>query len=239
MEKVIIFNAKSALGSFQRPQSNNNPSTFNIIPKSALVGMICAVIGIEREVMKASNMYKILTEKLRYSIIPRTPFQIKYWSEYGYNHGNVFQNASRPVYTPAKYERLVDIDYDIHILYDDNDTDVAALLQNFVENVKAEEYVFPPYMGMANFMTDLSYVGEEQPQACNGEFETKGICTEILVDESQPFENIRTDDIPTRNINYLAYDRSSYKTIYFHDNCGSIKAQGNYYEVGQKALEFI
>ena len=239
MEKVIIFNAKSALGSFQRPQSNNNPSTFNIIPKSALVGMICAVIGLDRDFMKDNNMYKILTEKLRYSIIPRTPFQIKYWSEYGYNHGNVFQSANRPIYTPAKYERLVDIDYDIHVLYDDEDQDVAVLLQNFMENVKAQEHVFPPYMGMANFKTDLSYVGEAQPQACNGVFETRGICTELVVEEGLEFDSIRTDDVPTQSMSYLAHDSNSYKTIYFHDNCGTIKAEGNYYEVGEECLEFI
>lgn len=201
--------------------------------------MVCAVIGLDRDFMKEHNMYKVLTEKLRYTIVPRSKFQIKYWSEYGYNHGNVFQGNSRPVYTPAKYERLVDIDYDIYILYDDEDLDVNALLLNFIENVKAQEHVFPPYMGMANLMTDLTYVGEEQPLACNGIFETKGICTEILVDETQPFDHIRTDDVPTRNMSYLAHDNNSYKTIYFHDNCGSIKAEGNYYEVGQEALEFI
>ena len=239
MEKVIIFNTKSDLGSFQRPQSNNNPSTFNVIPKSALVGMICAVVGIDRDIMRETNMYKTLTEKLRYSVIPRKPFQIKYWSEYGYNHGNVFQSADRPVYTPAKYERLVDVDYDIHVLYDNEDQDVTKLIQNFIENVRNQEYVFPPYMGMANFMIDISYVGEVQPQACNGVFKTRGICTELVVEDGLEFENIRTDDLPTRSVSYLAHDNQSYRTIYFHDNCGTIKAEGNYYEVGEECLEFI
>ena len=239
MKKAFLFNIQSALGSFQRPQSNNNPSTFHVMPKSAVVGMICGVVGWNREFMKENNMYKILTEKLQYSIRLRSSFQIKYWSEYGYNHGNVFQGGDRPVYTPSKFERLVDVNYDIYVLYDDSDADIKALLSNFVENIKTGQFVFPPYMGMANFMADITYVGEFEPQACNGKFETHAICTELITDDSQPFENIRTDDIPTQSISYLAHDRDSYKTIYFHDNCGSLQAEGNYYQVGQEAVEFI
>lgn len=239
MEKVIVFNVKSALGSFQRPQSNNNPSTFLIIPKSAMVGMICAVLGLDRDFMKESNMYKILTEKLRYSVISRSPFQIKCWSEYGYNHGNVFQSKKRLIYTPAKFERLIDVNYDIYVMYDDNDIDIKTLLLNFVENVKFNQFMFPPYMGMANFPADLTFIGEYEPQACNGKFNTNAICTELVTDDSQPFKNIKHDDIPTLSISYLAHDRDSYKTVYFHDSCGSLEAEGNYYLVGKEAIEFI
>lgn len=238
MEKVIVFNIKSALGSFQRPQSNNNPSTFHIMPKSALVGMICAVIGLDRDFMKENNMYKVLTEKLGYSVRPRSDFQIKYWSEYGYNHSNAFKN-NRPVYTPSKSERLVDVNYDIYVLYDEKDVDIKVFLQNFVENIKADKFMFPPYMGMANFPADLTFVGEFEPKACNGKFTTNTICTELVVSDSQPFTNIRTDDIPTLSVSSFAHDRDSYKTIYFHDSCGSLEAEGNYYQVGQEAVEFI
>lgn len=236
--KVLIFNIQSALGSFQRPQSNNNPSTFHIMPKSAVIGTICSVVGWDREFMKENNMYKILTEKLQYSIRPRSNFQIKYWSEYGYNHGNVFKK-DRPIYTPSKFERLVDVNYDVHILYDDKDTDVNALLSNFIKNIKNGEFVFPPYMGMANFTAEIKYIGEFEPQACNGKFETYAICTELIINDSQPFKDIRTDDIPTLSINYLAHDMNGYKTIYFHDKCGSLQAEGNYYQVGEEAIEFI
>jgi len=239
MEKVIVFNAQSALGSFQRPESNNNPSTFHVMPKSAMVGMICAIIGLDRDFMKENNIYKILTEKLRYSIRLRSEFQIKYWSEYGYNHGNIIQGKDRPIYTPSKFERLVNVNYDIYVMYDDNDADITLLLHNFVKNIKADEFIFPPYMGMANFPADLTYIGEFEPQAYNGKFSTNCICTELIVDESQPFEHIRTDDIPTLSVSYLAHDRNSYKTIYFHDKCGSLKAEGNYYLVGEEAVEFM
>lgn len=238
MEKVVVFNIKSALGSFQRPQSNNNPSTFHVIPKSALVGMISAVIGLDREFMKENDMYRLLTEKLQYSIKLRKPFQIKTWSEYGYNHGNVFQ-SNRPIYTPSKYERLEDVEYDVYVLYDDSDQDVSLLLRNFVDNIKNGVSAFPVYMGMANFPADISYVGEYDALPRNGRFNTASFCTNLVSDMSQPFERIRTDEIPTQSMSYLAHDINSYKRIYFHENGGEIMAHGNYHEVNQEAVEFI
>jgi len=239
MENVIVFNIKSALGSFMRPQSRNNPDTFNIIPKSALVGIISAVIGLDREFMKENNMYKILTEKLKYSIRLRSPFQKKFWCEYGYNHGNVFQCADRSNYTPTKFERLVNVDYDVYILYDNNDTNINPLLEDFINNIKANEFVFLPYMGMANFFADITYIGVFEPKACCGKFKTYNFCTNLVLDESQPFENIGTDDIPTTSISYLGHNNKSYKTIFFHNNCDSLDAEGNYFLIQNECVEFI
>lgn len=239
MEKVVVFNIKSDLGSFKRPSSNNNPSTFHIMTKSALIGIIGAVVGLDWDFMKISGAYESLTEKLQYSIRLRAPFQIKYWSEYGYNHHNMVYEPTRPIYTPTKFERLINVEYDVYVLYDGNDTEVSELMQNFTENVKKNEFIFPPYMGMANFHSDLKFIGEYAPQQCNGKFKTATICTNLVMTESLPFEHIRTDDIPTRNISYLAYNRDSYKTIYFHDSCGFLEAEGNYYQIGEEMVEFI
>jgi len=238
MEKAIVFNINSALGAFQRPQSNNNPSTFCIMPKSALIGIICAVIGVEKEFMKSNNLYKILTEKIRYSVKLKKPFQIKYWSEYGYNHGNLVK-PDRPMYTPSKFERLVDVSYSIYVLYEEDDFDIKTMLNNFVENIKNEEFIFPPYMGMANFMAEIKYIGAYDAKPCNGNFETSAICTNIVLDDVQSFEHIRTDDIPTRSESYLAHDLKSFKTIYFNDNCETLKAHGNYHKVENENIEFI
>ena len=36
---------------FKKPETNNNPLSHDLIPKTALIGMIGAVLGIEREKM--------------------------------------------------------------------------------------------------------------------------------------------------------------------------------------------
>ena len=196
MKQVIAFNVKSDFGAFNRPQSNNNPSSFYVIPKSAVIGLICAVIGIEREHMKSNDLYRVLSEKLKYSVVLRNPFRIKYWSEYSYNHGNAFK-LDRENYTPSKSERLVHISYDICVMYDDSDSDLNKIVESFANNILNQDYVFPPYMGMANFMAELSFIGKYTPEHKNGKFLTPGMCTNISTVDEQPFEFIRTDEIPT------------------------------------------
>ncbi len=237
MEKVIVFNIKSALGSFQKPQSNNNPSTFSIIPKSAVVGIISAIIGLERNFMVENNMYKELTEKLRYSVKLCSPFHIKYWSEYGYNHRNLA--SKRPNYNPTKFERLVDVNYNVYILYNTDDTDLNALIGNFIDYIKKNVHVFHPFMGMANCPIKTTYIGEYDAQPHNGEFKTSTFCTSLVMSDDQPFEDIRTDNLPTRCNSYLSFDNESYKTIYFNDKCGTLQAKGNYHQVGDESVEFI
>jgi len=239
MEKIIAFNIKSTLGSFQRPRSNNNSSTFHIIPKSALIGLICGIIGLDREFMKNNNMYKILSEKLKYNIILCSPFQKKIWKEYKYNHANIIQKEDRPRYSPSFYEKLVNINYNVYLLYDDNDIELQKILYNFITNIKNNVYVFPPYMGMRNFMCDIKYINEFIPTKNNGDFITKGFCTNFNIQKDISTNDIIYDDIPTLNTSYLAFDNNSYKKIYFNGNCGNINANGIYYKIENELLEFI
>lgn len=241
MNKVFIFNIKGALGSFVRPQSNNNPSTFNIMPKSAVIGLIGAVIGLDKEFMKVNNYYKLFTEKIKYSIELCSPFKIKYWSEYAYNHSNMEQSG-RTLYSPIISERLVDIDYNIYLLYDESDIDLNTYLNNFITNVKNKESVYFPYLGMVNFQADLEYIGEyTNIKLKNGEFITNSICTNLVYDdENLPFEFIRTDEIPTLSNSYLSHNKASYKRIFFHEEGRELKAEGDYYVINDnKNVEFI
>lgn len=51
---------------FKKPDTNNNPLSHDLIPKTALIGMIGAVLGIEREKMK--SLFPQLSEDLLYGV---------------------------------------------------------------------------------------------------------------------------------------------------------------------------
>jgi CRISPR-associated protein Cas5 subtype I-B len=241
MNKVILFNTKSALGSFLRPQSNNNNSTFAIMPKSALIGMICAVVGIERKIMIENNYYKLFSEKIKYTIKLNSPFNIKCWSEYAYNHRNAKDSGCNNVYTPNKFERLVDINYSIAILYDDSDEDIRNILNEFIFYSKEKRYVFNPYMGMANFPADIEFIGEYSVQENFGDFKTEYfiINPDKILDNESEISHIKPESIPTKSISYLGFDPDSYTTIFFHDNCGSLNSTGTYYSFNNIDAMFI
>ena len=239
MNNILSINVKAALGAFNRPQSNNNPSTFSIIPKSALIGIIGAVIGLDRKIMKDSNLYKTFSEGIKYSVKLNKQFKIKSWSEYGYNHYNKCTDG-KSVYSPQTSERLVDIDYDIHILYNQKSIEISNFIDNFKKNIIDKKSVFSPYLGMANFLADINFISAEEDIVENsGEFITDGFCTDLIANDKQDYSNINTEDIPTLCKSFLSHDLKSYKTIYFHNLGKTIEAKGSYYNLQSGCYEFI
>ena len=51
---------------FKKPETNNNPLTYDIIPKTAVIGLIGAVLGIRRNEMKP--LFPQLSEDLMYGV---------------------------------------------------------------------------------------------------------------------------------------------------------------------------
>jgi CRISPR-associated Cas5-like protein len=90
--KYVLFNAKGEYGHFRIPFYNNNYDTFGIIHKPAVIGMICAVIGKERNELK--SIYKFLCENLYFSVVSlsnvqKTSFSLTMWNN---NTGSFSKN---------------------------------------------------------------------------------------------------------------------------------------------------
>ena len=70
--KGLQFKIDGDWAHFKKPETNNNPLSHDLIPKTALIGMIGAVLGIEREKMKSlfphdnfKDNYKVLNQEVR------------------------------------------------------------------------------------------------------------------------------------------------------------------------------
>lgn len=241
MQKVIAFNVKGDMACFTKPFTNSNCSTYIVIPKSAVIGMMAAVSGYMPEYMKKNNLYHFLTEKIQYSVRINEPFHKGYWKLYAFNFANFIQGYDRPNYTPSFFEYLSNINYDIYLKYDESDEIVKRFIDDFSESIKSEEYVFPPSLGMANMFCDIKWIdsfsGIEEK---NGVFETHNFCTNILLDDDEKFKNVLVDDdFPFRYKGYLSHDFESYGDIYVNEKAEVMKGEGNYCKVDDEKMEFI
>lgn len=54
--KGFQLEIKGNWGHFKRPETNNNPLSFDIMPKTAFIGMVGAVLGIKREAMRIFSL---------------------------------------------------------------------------------------------------------------------------------------------------------------------------------------
>ena len=75
--KGAILNIRGNWAHFKKPETNNNPLTHDFITKTALVGMMGAVLGIEREQMK--SQFPLLTRGLLYGVQVVNPVKKISW----------------------------------------------------------------------------------------------------------------------------------------------------------------
>ena len=89
----FLFNIEGNWAHFKKPETNNNPLTHDFITKSALVGLIGAVLGIEREKMRP--LFPQLCEDLLYGVQTVNPVKKESWGFTLRKAVNLFDKAPK------------------------------------------------------------------------------------------------------------------------------------------------
>ncbi len=217
-------------GHFKKPETNNNPLSHDLITKTALIGMIGAVLGIERKVMK--ELFPVLSEDLLYGVELINPVRKISW-------GFTSATAVRPTApgTPKYFEFLKRPAFKVCIALQ-NERSQKHVMQ-FAESVKNEESIYPPVLGWHNCPANLSFISEgEFTKQEPGEFETSGFALSKehqLADITGSFR-IGFEKLPTYQDNDFWNLPNKYKEVIYPDATHSLKLKGEYYSYkGQKA----
>ena len=219
--KGFQLEIKGNWGHFKRPETNNNPLSHDLITKTALIGMIGAVLGIERQKMK--SLFPQLSEDLLYGVQLLHPVKKISW-------GFTSHTAINPTAagTPKYFEFLREPDFLVSIaLKNDQSKD---LYDCFVESVKNGNSIYTPVLGWHNCPAELKYVSVgEFTNKQFGEFETKG----FVVAESKPkvsgMFRIGFDKMPTFQNNDFWNFPDKYVNIIYPEYPNSIIVEGNYF----------
>jgi CRISPR-associated protein Cas5h len=76
--KGVLFELKGNWGHFRKPETNNNPLTHDFVTKTALIGLIGAVLGKERDEMK--QLFPQLSEDFLYGVSVKNSVKKESWS---------------------------------------------------------------------------------------------------------------------------------------------------------------
>lgn len=153
---------------FRKPETSNNPLSHDFITKTALIGLIGAVLGVERERMKA--LFPQLSEDLRYGVQVRNAVKKQSW-------GFTFRSLSEAfAKTPKQMELIRDPDYTVVIgLINDRSADLYKL---FVDAIQKSEASFTPVLGLHNCPAELEFIEVGLLNfVSQGEFDTQGFIT--------------------------------------------------------------
>lgn len=208
---------------FKKPETNNNPLSHDLLTKTALIGMIGAVLGIEREDMRLE--FPKLSEDLLYGIRLLSPVK-------KISCGFTSRKANNPTKpgVPNYFEFLKNPRFLVSLALKSPRSE--SEFGKFGDAIQNEEAVYPPVLGWHNCPADLEWQSEgEFAEIEDGTFETKG----FVVAGDHPFQNMNSkfrmgfDRLPTFQEDFWNLpDR--YKHVVYPDYPHSITASGKHYD---------
>lgn len=222
--KGIQFIVEGNWGHFKKPETNNNPLSHDLITKTALIGLIGAVLGIEREDMK--NRFPELSEDLLYGVRLLNPVKKISW-------GFTSKTAINPTAggSPKYFEFLKNPSFLVTLALKGIRSE--NIFDEFNEFLKAEKSIYPPVLGWHNCPANLKWKSEGDFSDLNkGEFKTQGF---VIAGEHIPKEisgefRIGFDKLPTHQNNDFWNEPEKYKNIIYPDCPHSLLVNGVYYE---------
>ena len=225
---ALMFNISGNWGHFKKVDTNNNPLTHDFITKTALIGLIGAVNGIERNDMK--DIFPQLSEDLLYNVALNNHVKKESW---GFTLRSVKVNLER---SPWQFEFLKYPDFDILLALKNERS--KAIFKDFEENVLKSKAHFNPTLGLANCPANIHFkdkgVVSEQK---NGDFSTKGFISKhhkIELIESLDFK-LGFESVPTFQNNDFWNDPKKYVDVaYCAGGSPIVVKNGEYFEFQTK-----
>ena len=219
--KGFQLEIKGNWGHFKRPETNNNPLSHDLITKTALIGIIGAVLGIERQKMK--SLFPQLSEDLLYGVQLLHPVKKISW-------GFTSHTAINPTAagTPKYFEFLREPDFLVSIaLKNDQSKDLYDCL---VESIKNGNTIYTPVLGWHNCPAEIKFisVGEFSDEQL-GEFETKGFVVAGSKPKFSGMFRIGFDKMPTFQDDDFWNLPKKYVNIIYPEYPNSITVEGNYF----------
>jgi len=231
--KAFQFIVKGNWAHFKKPETNNNPLSHDLITKTALIGMIGAVLGIEREEMR--SYFPKFSENLLYSVQLLGPVKKVSW-------GFTSRTAINPTAagTPKYFEFLKNPNFKVTLALNNNES--KAFFDKFLFNIKYEEAIYPPILGWHNCPADLKFISEGHLEKLGVDnFET----TSFVSSEHKPIMDrefrIGFDKLPTFQNDDFWNLPEKYQKIIYPDYPNKIGVEGPcfMYESSNKETEKI
>ncbi|WP_041446695.1 type I-B CRISPR-associated protein Cas5b [Pseudothermotoga thermarum] len=145
--KILVFDVKGKFALFRRSYTTTSSTTYPFPPRTAICGIIAAILGIENPPDRPS-WYLRKFDNARISIRLLNPIKK---IRLGINYVETKPDKDTPR-TQILAEIIKDPAYRIYI-------SEFEKFDELVKLIRSHECVFTPYLGLSEFIADFSYVG--------------------------------------------------------------------------------
>ncbi len=172
--KLISFRISGAFAAFRDPSVTSNQTVYYIPSKSAVVGMLGAMIGIKR----SDNLGKMYSDEFQ-DFFKNTKIGMQFESvpkkvTFFTNH----RSLKEPKTKPFKTELVENPKYTIYVITDEENSEKLSTA------IKKNEFVFSPYFGHAYCQAIVSDFKETDANETDSEGENTKC---VVLDESETY----------------------------------------------------
>ncbi len=154
--KAIRFKLSGEYALFKKPYANNQPQSFVIPPKTAILGMIGAIMGWKKDKYIDNLPFenfkygvKLLTPKIKKDLIGINLMQGKS-AKFTFNENPINNPPDRGQRSPTRFEFLKNMEWEI-FLHIEN-TDIQDKLFNRLVD---KRFVYNPYLGLQSLFAKI------------------------------------------------------------------------------------
>ncbi|MCU0328603.1 MAG: CRISPR-associated protein Cas5 [Chitinophagales bacterium] len=217
--KALQLEVKGNWGHFRKAETNNNPLSHDFITKTALIGMIGAVLGIEREEMKSH--FPILCDDLKYGVRIMNTVQKQSWGFTLRSVNNLFEKS------PKQMEFIRNPHYIVTIGLEN--TRSGVIFDKFCKAIINSEACYTPILGIHNCPAELRFVQTGELIEQSGEFDTQGFISSKHKPSFKTGFRLGFDKIPTFQNDDFWNIPDKYEQVIYPSNDEKIIATGSYY----------
>jgi len=238
--KAALIRISGHWAHFRRPETNNNPLTHDMITKTALIGLMGAVNGIEREEMK------LLFPQLSDDIIYGVKLESRVWKQsWGFTLRRFDTDKAGLVVTqvaPKYFEFLREPQFTISVALASPRSE--EYFDEFILRLREERSAYEPVLGLHNCPATLKLIGTYDAERHSGPFETSGFVPTALRPKPAPKVpgRIGFDSLPTIQDDNWLNPRDKYVSVVYLDPVSrevkaTLSATGEYVRIGGAAEE--
>lgn len=169
MSKVIVFDIWGNYAHFRKPYTTTSPLTYSIPSRTALTGIIGAIMGIEKE----KNNETLNYSKCNLSLKILNPIKKVLINQNLINTKTAKMMSrmdSKGGRTQIRFEKLKDVKYRVYVeMFDEN------MYKILLNNLKEHSPVYTPSFGISEDLANFSFVDEVNYKTNKGDIELDSV----------------------------------------------------------------
>lgn len=170
--RVLVFDISSDYAHFRQPYSTTSALTYAIPPRTTVLGIVGAILGIDSGGFgKSEHIAELEKASIKIGVRVMRPIEkIRFNMNYSYTKADAATKGVLHIQVPVEM-----VKNPLYRFYVAADNGIFEKLEKMVTN---KESYYTPYLGISEFLAQVKYVGTYKAEAVN---EIDKICTVIQI----------------------------------------------------------